>query len=327
MSEFVTGNYMMDELRPLEIPATDITAANDSPTLPPPAPPRSITQKIFIGADGLRPVWCLLLYALLVFGIGFGLSSLMRVAQIDNFSKVWSFLSRETGAMLSAIVPGFIMAKIEGRPFGAYGLPRQSAFNKLFWAGMIWGIGGLTALMLTLRGMHAFYFGGAALHGLRVFKFALFWIVFFLIVAFFEEFLLRGYTQFTLARGITFWPAALLLSIAFGAIHLGNQGEDRIGALGAAAIGLFFCLTLRRTGNLWFAVGMHTSWNWGETYLYSVPNSGMVVPGHLLKSSFQGPSWLTGGSVGPEASLFVFVLIGGLWILFHRLYPDVKYQT
>jgi len=86
-------------------------------------------------------------------------------------------------------------------------------------------------------------------------------------------------------------------------------------------IGLFFCLTLRRTGNLWFAVGLHMSWDWGETFLYSVPNSGLAAPGHLLNPSFQGSVWLTGGTVGPEASIFVFVVMGLMWLLFHFLYP------
>ncbi len=41
----------------------------------------------------------------------------------------------------------------------------------------------------------------------------------------FEEFLFRGYAQFTLATGIGFWPAATALSAAFGAVHLHNSGE------------------------------------------------------------------------------------------------------
>jgi membrane protease YdiL (CAAX protease family) len=109
--------------------------------------------------------------------------------------------------------------------------------------------------------------------------------------------------------------------VGFGALHLTNKGEAWIGALGAAAIALFFCLTLRRTGNLWFAVGMHASWDWGETFLYSVPNSGMTARGHLMNPSFHGSRWLTGGSVGPEGSVLLFVLIGVMWVLFDRLYP------
>jgi hypothetical protein len=60
--------------------------------------------------------------------------------------------------------------------------------------------------------------------------------------------------------------------------------------------------------------------------LYSVPDSGGVSPGHLLKSSFHGPKWLTGGSVGPEGSVLIFVLLVLLWILFDRTYPEVKYN-
>src|ERR1700690_1802152 len=126
---------------------------------------------------------------------------------------------------------------------------------------MLWGIVGLTVLMLALRGGHAFYFGGLSIHGTRALEFALFWAGFFLIVSFFEEFMSRGYTQFTLGQGIGFSPAAVLLSPGFGAIHLGHTGEARLGAFSAALIGLFFFLALLRTGILWFAVGFHTSWD------------------------------------------------------------------
>jgi membrane protease YdiL (CAAX protease family) len=142
------------------------------------------------------------------------------------------------------------------------------------------------------------------------------------IVGLFEEFLLRGYSQFTLGRGIGFWPAALVLSSVFGLIHLRNEQEHWPGLLAAAFIGLFFCVTLRRTGNLWFAVGFHAAWDWGETFFYSVPDSGMTSPGHLLSSSLRGPAWLSGGVTGPEASLLCFAVIGLTWVLFAKLYPE-----
>jgi membrane protease YdiL (CAAX protease family) len=145
----------------------------------------------------------------------------------------------------------------------------------------------------------------------------------FLLVGLFEEFLVRGYTQFTLTRGIGFWPAALVLSCAFGLLHLGNEHEQWRGLLAAALIGLFFCLTLRRTGSLWFAVGFHAAWDWGETFFYSVPDSGSVWPGHLLSSSPHGPDWLSGGSVGPEGSVLCFVVIAALWIAFERMHRGI----
>ena len=124
----------------------------------------------------------------------------------------------------------------------------KQAFGRLFWVGTLWGFAGISLLMFALYGLHAFAFGHVVLHGARLARFAAFWAVMFLLVGLFEEFLLRGYTQFTLARGIGFWPAALVLSCAFGLIHLRNDGEQWRGVLAAAFIGFFFCLTLRRTG-------------------------------------------------------------------------------
>jgi membrane protease YdiL (CAAX protease family) len=240
---------------------------------------------------------------------------------------LWRQTAAELGLAIIALAPALLMSRIEGRAFACYGLPPGKPFGKLFWVGALWGMVSLTLLLLALRGAHAFYFGAFALHGVRALKFALFWAVFFLIVAFYEEFFTRGYTQFTLTETVGFWPAAILLSLGFGALHLENPGESWVGILGAMVIGFFFCLTLRRTGNLWFAVGFHASWDWGESYFYSVPDSGGMAPGHLLHSSLQGPRWLTGGSVGPEGSAFLFLLLVLLWLVFDRVYPEVRYPA
>src|SRR5262249_40062899 len=142
----------------------------------------------------------------------------------------------------------------------------------------------------------------------------------FLLVGLFEDFLLRGYSQFTLARGIGFWPAAIVLSCTFGLIHLRNGGEQLPGLLAAAGLGFFLFPTPRRTGHLLFSVGFHAAWDWGETFFYSVPDSGTVSPGHLLSSSLHGPQWISGGSVGPEGSVLCFVVIALVWVIFGRTY-------
>jgi uncharacterized protein len=241
----------------------------------------------------------------------------------SDLSPLWWRLMIEASMMLAAILPGFLMARIEGRPFGDFGLPAQRAFRRNFWIGTLWGIASLTALMLVLRATGAFEFGSLSLHGPRIFKFAAYYAVLFLFTGFFEEFLVRGYSQWALARVMNFWPAAAFLSIGFGYIHGANPGESKTGLVAAGFIGFFLCLTLRRTGDLWWAVGFHAAWDWGESYLYSVPDSGALLPGHLLNSSFHGPVWLTGGSVGPEGSYLVFIVIGALWVAFGRAYPTV----
>ena len=283
-------------------------------------------RDVFIGPEGLYPGTRWLIYLALGGIVLLMEGALMHFIHPHAGGPVWWGMVSEVSIMLAAILPGFVMAQIEGRPFGDFGLPPRRAFRRNFWVGALWGIASLTVLMLVLRAAGAFTFGSLDLQGGRILKFAVYYAVFFLLTGLFEEFLFRGYSLWVLSKGMNFWPAAALLSVSFGAMHGANPGEAKIGLVAVVAIGFFFCLTLRRTGDLWWAVGFHMSWDWGESYLYSVPDSGTMLPGHLLNSSFQGPAWLTGGSVGPEGSYLVFVLIAALWVLFDRMYPQVKYR-
>jgi uncharacterized protein len=314
----------LNDVPPASVPPAVVPGADPGFTLTRLSPLEERMQKIFFGRDGLRPIWRLVLYFLMYRALRFCLFVLLAYGLPDALF-LWRQTAAEFGLAVIALAPALLMSRIEGRAFGCYGLPPGKAFGRLFWTGALWGIVSLTLLLLALRGTHAFYFGTLALHGARALKFALFWAVFFLIVAFYEEFFTRGYTQFTLTETVGFWPAAILLSLGFGALHLENPGENWVGILGAMVIGFFFCLTLRRTGSLWFAIGFHAAWDWGESYFYSVPDSGGMAPGHLLHSSLQGPRWLSGGSVGPEGSVFLFVLLALLWIVFDRVYPEAKY--
>jgi uncharacterized protein len=302
-------------------------AAQPSSSPPPPdfsaASQPAYVRTLFLGPDGLRAGWGFVFYLLMFYELR-GLASAWVVTL--HLGDLWPMMIWEFLAFLAAVIPAFILARVERRSWSAYGLPGRQAFGKFFWVGGLWGFAAVTALLGSLYGLRVFDFGHLALHGPRAAKFAAFWALMFLLVGFLEEFLMRGYTQFTLTRGIGFWPSAVFLSAAFGYIHHGNEGEQWRGLLAAAAIGFFFCLTLRRTGNLWFAVGFHAAWDWGETFFYSVPDSGTLFPGHLLSSSLHGNPWLTGGTVGPEGSALCFVVIGLLWILFDRVYPDVKYS-
>jgi len=284
----------------------------------------SYVRTVFWGADGLRPGWGFAFYVAMFYPLQFAAS---RWAGSLNLGAegLWSMMLEELGVLLAAVLPAIVLASIEKRSWGTYGLPLGRAFGKLFWRGAGWGFASITLLLACLYGLRVFNVDHLVLHGLRVLRFAAFWALFFLLVGFFEEFLLRGYSQFTLTRAIGFWPSAVLLSCTFGLMHLQNAGEQWPGLLAVFVIGFFFCLTLRRTGSLWFAVGFHMAWDWGETFFYSVPDSGTMFPGHLLKSTLHGPRWLTGGMVGPEGSALCFVVIGMAWVAFSLRYPDVRY--
>jgi uncharacterized protein len=307
-------------------PATADTAplASPAPSMATEFRRESPFREVFVGPDGMYAGTRWLIYLAIAFVI-FQMEGWLLGSLRPHLSDLWWRMMIEASMMLAAILPGFVMARIESRPFGDFGLPARRAFGRNFWVGTLWGIASLSVLMLALRGAGAFEFGALELHGARIWKFAAYYAVLFLLTAFFEDFLMRGYSQWVLSRGMNFWPAAALLSCAFGYIHGSNPGEAPTGLVAAALIGFFLCLTLRRTGDLWWAIGFHMAWDWGESYLYSVPDSGAILPGHLLNSSLHGPDWLTGGSVGPEGSYLVFVVIGALWVLFDRAYPEVKY--
>ncbi|HYM76732.1 MAG TPA: type II CAAX endopeptidase family protein [Candidatus Dormibacteraeota bacterium] len=306
------------------------TDTNSSPPPGSPSTPEfavasqsSYARALFLGPDGLRPGWGFVFYAVAFFLLQHIAVQLAWARNLGN-SGLWSMLLEEFGNLAAAVIPSLALARVEGRPWSTYGLPLKRAFGTSFWVGAAWGFAAISLLMVTLYGAHCFAFGHVMLHGVRALRFAAFWAVMFLLVGLFEEFLLRGYSQFTLARGVGFWPAAVGLSSAFGLFHLRNGGERWLGVLAAAFIGLFFCLTLRRTGSLWFAVGFHAAWDWGETFFYSVPDSGTVFPGHLLSSSLHGPDWLSGGSVGPEGSVLCFAVVGLVWLVFHMTYRSAN---
>lgn len=284
----------------------------------------SYVRTVFLGPDGLKPGWGLVFYVAMYYPLQFVASGW---ASSLGASWFWSIMFAEFGVLVAAVLPALVLARVERRRWSAYGLPVGQVFGKLFWVGAVWGFASISLLLAAMYGLRVFEVGHLAMHGIRIVRFAAFWGAFFLLVGLFEDFLLRGYSQFTLTRAIGFWPSAVVLSCLFGLIHIRNGGEEWPGLLAAMAIGFFFCLTLRRTGNLWFAVGFHAAWDWGETFFYSVPDSGTLFPGHLLKTSLHGPHWLSGGTVGPEGSLLCFVVIAVVWVGFEKVYPDVKYRV
>lgn len=144
-------------------------------------------------------------------------------------------------------------------------------------------------------------------------------------VGFSEEFGFRGYAQFTLTKGIGFWPSALIISVGFGSAHLFNPGENWRGAVEIAVFALLLCLVLRRTGNLWFTVGLHAAWDWSEAFFYGVPG-GMTVNDSLMRSSLHGPAWMTGVD-GIEGGVVTLVVTLILMALIHLRFREVRYRT
>ncbi len=292
--------------------------------------PRSGQSPVFYGPNGLRAGWRLLVF-LAILSVLFSATALVlrifRLAPFRGEITPGATVFGEGLPLLLVLLSSWIMAKMERRTLGDYGLPLRQAFGAKFWVGGVIGFLAMSSLLGAIRVAGAFHLDGLALHGAALWKYAFLWAAVFLIVGLFEEFFFRGYTLFTLTTGIGFWPAALLLSAAFGYVHHGNSGETWVGAFNAGLVGLLFCLLLRRTGDLWMAIGFHAAWDWGETYFYGVADSGQAAVGHLFNASFAGPQWITGGTVGPEGSYFCVALLIVLFVLFCVLLRETRYPN
>lgn len=264
-------------------------------------------------------------------GIGFGIPFALiyglhlAAGRRDSAFTVRSELPIKVMMVFFVSLATWIVSRMEKRSLDEYGIPLRQAFGRRFWEGTVWGFGMLSAILLVLRASGHFQIDSVALTGGAVFRWALAWGATFLAVSLNEEFAFRGYWLFSTSRRIRFWPAALFLSGVFGVAHLGNHGENVLGIVQVVATGLLFCLMIRRTGNLWFAIGFHAAWDWAETFFYGTPDSGLLGVGRLLNTSVRGPNWLTGGSAGPEGSIFAFAILLLCALLIHVRFPKAIY--
>lgn len=295
----------------------------------PPPPVRSsrkpaLFDTVFVGSGGVRSGWRAGVYASLVLVLvsagqlaaaTLGLS--MRITPRDMTPS--PIFLQEALLFLSAFAAAAALGVVEGRPVGDYGLPWRRAFRAHYWQGALWGFAEISLLVLLIAGVGGYVLGPIAV-GAHVFFSAASWFAVFLMVGLAEEYVFRGYLLTTLSAGMGFWPASILLSLGFGAVHMGNPGENPVGLATVVLIGMFFCLTVRRTGALWFAVGAHAAHDFGQAFVYSVPNSGTVIRDPLFASTLTGPAWLTGGAAGPEGSVLELVVLALLFALFAGLY-------
>jgi membrane protease YdiL (CAAX protease family) len=312
--------------------AADLTPI-DPEALNQPAP----RNRIFIGRFGLRAGWSaaifvplfILLFSLLTVAT-LAVTGKLKKTVADAMShsqtkapaqpaqgdmKPKSAIINEALQFSATALATLMLALIERRRMAVYGIGRNRLFD--FIPGAFFGLASLSLLVALLRAIHVLVFDSQALHGAAIYAFALKWLLAFLFVGLFEEYLTRGFLQYTLTRGlfglaekistkharfIAFWLAALIMSLVFGAGHLGNPGENRVGIVMVFLAGIVF----------------HMAWDWAQSFLFGVPDSGNVSAGRLFLTHPVGNTLYSGGVDGPEGSVYVIpvMLLVGLIIRF-----------
>jgi hypothetical protein len=279
----------------------------------------------------LRAGWRLLIFAVTVESVSALAGGIAQsVFHLSGGLVAGSVVIGEGLQFAIAALFTLLMAWLEGRRFGVYGLGGR-ARHPQFWIGSLWGFLAVAALIALIMAARGLTIDGLALHGGDLGRYVLLWTLGMIGIGLYEEVYFRGYPLYTLASGMGFWPAAVALSALFGAIHFFLKPmENGFDFLSVSLIALFLCLTLRRTGSLWFAIGFHFAFDWAALFVFAAPNTanqGQPVEGHLLDVRYTGPAWLTGGPLGIEASVMVFIVIAALFALFNARYRETRWPA
>jgi membrane protease YdiL (CAAX protease family) len=122
-----------------------------------------------------------------------------------------------------------------------------------------------------------------AVFGLPPASTLLFVIVNTMLVGLSEEWLFRGVLFQGLRSRLALWPAILLTSVLFGAVHVmnvfttGQLGEAVVQAVAAFMSGMLLIALLIRTGSIWVPIVYHALWDFG-TFVASASSAASGPP-------------------------------------------------
>jgi membrane protease YdiL (CAAX protease family) len=288
-------------------------SADQSKNYTPAARRKQRLRWVFVGPNGMRAGWGIVVFIAMVVAIAFGISKLLNFffghiphsATLLTTRGIYIGESVQLAALIGALA---VVSAIERRPILSFGLQGSAGWAR-FAGGLICGFGSISLVVLIFLQMHLLTLDSPTTHGATLWTHGIVWGGAFLLVALAEESALRGYLQYTLTRGIGFWWGALLLSILFGGLHGSNPGETPVGLISAGGFGIVLCLSLWYTGSLLWAIGFHAAWDWGQSYFYGTSDSGTLLDTRLYTAHPIGNILLSGGKTGPEGSVLVLVLL------------------
>lgn len=213
----------------------------------------------------------------------------------------------------AALVGGWAALALDGRGPGALGFYLHPSLGGESLAGFGLGAGAAVLVLggIALLGGLGWRWEGGSLGSWVSMGLATLWVLSLPAAA--EEALTRGY----LLQGISHYygvPAGLIvMSAVFGLLHGWNPGVAPGALANLVLAGVFLGVVYLKTASLWWASGAHLGWNWTLAFLGDVPLSGLdLVDTPHLEAEFRGPTWLTGGDFGPEASLVATAVLAGL---------------
>lgn len=262
-------------------------------------------RQVFYAGDGLlRPPWRILVFCVvsllsliaagsLVGPIVTSVFAAVGVTGVTNASWV------EAAGMLAGTAISIRL--VDKRPWREVWLGRDAAAPRLWLIGFAIGALAIGVPIILLLGAHwlretngpSGSWWGAAL---RV-------TLLLLPAALVEELVTRGYILSVL-REWWGWPWAIAgTSVAFGTLHLANNGASVESVALVTLAGVFLAGVLYATRSLYAAWMAHFAWNWTMAVVFHTAVSGYPLESPRYRYVDAGPDWATGGEWGPEGGV------------------------
>lgn len=170
--------------------------------------------------------------------------------------------------------------------------------------------GSLIGLILLLCCTGLAYLNGNVSFTLGEISIPLFlgYLVYYMIVACFEELLFRSFPLRVFSERYPAAIAIVISSLLFGLAHLGNESFNWLAMTNITLAGILFAVFILQKGNISWAIGLHFGWNFTQGTLLGYQVSGNDSPGILLAKPL-GESYLSGGDFGIESSIFCTIIM------------------
>lgn len=192
---------------------------------------------------------------------------------------------------------------VTGFPFGGR---RALRFGL---TGLTIGLAVMLATLLSIWGLRAASVAPSGQTVLSAFGNGFVWLVLDFVGSLGEEILGRAVILVVVERYLGWKGAVLVSGVMFSGIHLANPGASRIWIVRLFFQGALLAYAVFSTRSIWWSVGYHTGWNWVSAPLFGAAGSGYMDEGHILDFVPHGSVWITGGTVGPEGSIFAFLAV------------------
>lgn len=249
-------------------------------------------------------VFQVLVGGLLALSIGENFTALEEVSL--QLPMLWELLARTIMAVSSVVIVIIYWVKIFKNNFLDIGFTGK----KLIWKELLYGL--IVGVLLQVSIFCILVFTGQI--EVESINFSIVWLLFYLViyleVGFWEEFMFRGYLLGTTMKRANKYFMLILFAFVFSLLHFLSNELSLLPAINIFLAGIVLGIYYIHTKRLWFSISLHFTWNFLLGPVLGSGVSGHATEHSLVTIKLVGADWITGGDFGFEGSiLMTFILV------------------